>query len=524
MTNSKPSQTRSRAELLQSVRARIPEIRRRREKARASLEGFIQAVWWKPWPLLIGRHTTAICSRIDKAIEDYKQGKSTFLMIAVPFRHGKSDIASRALPPYFIGKMHKAGLDPDVIMSGYGDTLVQGFSRDAQQILRSNKYRAIFPGIDIDPFCRSVHEWSTDGKTGKINVIALGGGLTGKGGDLIVLDDYCKNREEARSETYREKTWARFQDLMSRRAPTCIFIIVATPWHVDDIRARVKAAMQEDQDFPQFEELNFPARNKDPKTGEWDGTFLFEERFPKAWYLGQYAAQGTFAPALLDCDPVMEGGNMFNMTAIQYHDTLADFPNAIQLPDGTYRLPGYKRGWDLASSEKERAKDSPDYTCGVLGYVRSETTRAGAIELVAHDIWIADMVYCQAEAPDRDKKILDTVIRDGRTTAHHIEAFGAYKDAYTTMKNLLRGIVMIEKSQLPGDKVAKASPMEAPFSAGRVHLLRAPWNDLWEKHFNEFPDGPHDDAVDGTAVMFDAFTRDKPGIASPEFMRLIGRQ
>ena len=508
-------------DLQKRVRKRIQRIRKARKQGRETLLGFLKAVWWKPWTLLVGRHTKAICERIDIAIADYFKGKSTFLLVAVHFRHGKSDISSRALPPFFLAKCKAAGMDPDIIMSGYGDTLIKGFSKDAQGIIQSPKFQAIFPDVKLSRYERAVHEWSIEGTTGRVYGIALGGGLMGKGGDLIILDDYCKNRDEARSETYREKTWARFQDLLSRRAPTSIFIIAATPWHIDDVRGRIKKAMEEDPDFPRFEELNFPAKNKDPKTGVWDGSFLFEGRFPKEWYRGQYSAQGTFAPALLDCDPVMEGGNLFDMTRLVYHDTLDDFPNAIELDDGTFSLRGYKRGWDLASTEKQRSKSDPDFTVGVKGFVKVTTQAVQGVELRAVDIWVADVVYLQAKAPNRDKTILDAVIRDGRSTSHSIEAFGAYKDAYETFKKLLRGVVLIEKSHMPGDKVAKASPMEEAFNAGRVHVLRAPWNAFWEKHFMQFPDGTHDDAVDATAVMFDAFMKNKAGIASPEFFRML---
>jgi predicted phage terminase large subunit-like protein len=422
-----------------------------------------------------------------------------------------------------MAKAKQAGLDPDLIMSGYGDTLVQAFSKDVQGIIQSQRFKVVFPKVRLSPRERSVHSWAIDGQTGRATVAGLGGGLVGKGGDLIVLDDYMKNREEARSETYRNKGWSFFQDLVSRRAPTSIVIVVATPWHVDDIRGRIKKAMDEDPDFPRFEELSFPAKVA-KKNGAWDGkTFLFPERFPREWYVGQYAAQGSFAPALLDCDPVMEGGNLFDMTKIKIHDTLKDFPNATQTDAGTWTLRGYKRGWDLASATKERAKADPDFTVGVKGFVQEHLTKVKGVELRSYDIWIADVVHCRAEAPDRDALILNTVVRDGRSTSQHVEDFGAYKDAYTTLRRILSGVVVVEACHLPGDKVAKASPLEPCFQVGGVHLLRADWNDFWKRHFAQFPDGTHDDAVDGTVVMFDAFTHDKPGIASPEYFRLLAQ-
>lgn len=496
---------------------------KRRGTARTTLLAFIEYVWWKPWPFLIGRHTREICARLDRAVDDYLAGKSTNLLIAVPFRHGKSDIVSRAFPVYFLARCVAAGRDPDLILTGYGDALIQGFSKDAQNILESRPVQTLFPELHLSARDRSVHSWQVEGQTGRVTATGLGGSLVGKGGDLIDLDDFCKNREEARSEVYRKKTWGHTQDLISRRAPVSIVLVTATPWHVDDVRGRIKRAMAEDPDFPRFEELVFPAKNRGPD-GKWDGTFLFPERFPAAWYLGQYAAQGSFAPALLDCDPRVEGGNLFDVSKIDWHDTLQGFPNAYQDGSGVWKVKGYKRGWDLASSEKQRSKDDPDWTCGVLGFVSQKVERIQGLELRSLDIWIADMAYIRADAPRRDRMILDTCVQDGRGTSHHVEDFGAYKDAYATLKKVLNGVVMVEPSHLPGDKVAKCAILEAPFSAGRFHVLRGAWADVWLKAFQDFPDGSHDDPCDGTVVMVDGWTKGSPGIASPEYFRLLGRQ
>jgi phage terminase large subunit-like protein len=506
-----------------SLRVQILEELEARKGARVRLLDFLKFVWWKPWPFLIGRHTRAICARLDKAVDDYLAGISTNLLIAVPFRHGKSDIVSRAFPVYFLARCIAAGRDPDMILTGYGDALIQGFSKDAQNILESNPFQILFPGLRLSPRDRSVHSWQIDGHTGRTTATGLGGSLVGKGGDLIDCDDYCKNREEARSKTYRDKTWGHVQDMISRRAPVSIVLITATPWHVDDIRGRIKRAMVEDPDFPKFEDLVFPAKNRGAD-GRPDGTYLFEERFPAAWYRAQYASQGSFAPALLDCDPQTEGGNLFDVTKIDWRDSLEGFPNAIADGSGGWTVRGYRRGWDLASSEKQRSSDDPDWTMGVLGYVTQKTEIVQGLHMKSLDVWIADMAYIRAEAPKRDRMILETCVHDGRGVSHHVEDFGAYKDAYTTLKKLLSGIVYIERSHLPGDKVAKVGSvgLEAPFDAGRIHVLRGPWAGEWLKHFREFPDGTHDDAVDATVVMVDAWTKGSAGIASPE-MNPFGR-
>lgn len=428
-----------------------------------------------PSPLIIGTHTRAICEAIDAAIDRYLAGESSFLDVSVPFRHGKSDIVSRALPAYFLGRC--AERQPDVIMSGYGAELVESFSRDTKRIIESDQYRILFPGMQLAKGANNVGAWAMAGSVGKVTVAGLGGSLTGKGGGLLILDDYCKTRSEAISQRYRDKTWEAFQmDFMTRRAPVSIVIVCATPWHVDDVRGRMRKAERENPDFPRFQRLCFPARNP-------DGTFLFLDRFTESWYREQYATLGKLAAGLLDCAPTLEGGNRFDVSKIKIHSNLADFPKTR-----------FIRAWDLASSAKERDKDDPDWTVGEKGTVIKENG-------VPH-LWISDVVSIQAEAPRRDSLIQTTARQDGPGTPQYVEAFGGYKDAYTTLKAVLNGVSVVMKAQLPGDKSAKLSPLEPIFDAGNVHLLRAPWNERFIRQFAEFPDGAHDDFCDPAAILY----------------------
>lgn len=439
--------------------------------------------------MLIGRHTRLVCDALTRAVDNYLAGVSTFLDIAIPFRHGKSDIVSRALPAFFLG--HCNDREPDVILSGYGAELVEGYSRDCKRIIRSDAYRAAFPQVQLAKFANNVGNWSIEGSTGKVTVSGLGGAVTGRGGDLIVIDDYCKNRAEALSEIYRRRTWESFRaDIMSRRAPTTIVVVCATPWHTDDLHGRIQREMRINPDFPCFERMRFPARDA-------AGNLLFPERFSADWYREQYATLGKLASGLLDCEPTIEGGNRFRVENIKIHESAADFPQAR-----------YIRAWDLASSRKERDKDDPDWTVGELGAVTVENK-------VKH-LWIRDAAFCQAEAPRRDALIQNTARADGAAGwPQYIEAFGGYKDAYTTLKSVLHGLAVVWPSHLPGDKSAKLAPLEPIFDAGNVHLLRSSWNEHFIRHFSEFPDGKHDDFCDPAAIIFHESTRQRGGLAIP---------
>lgn len=456
------------------------------ERARFSLRHFMRFCWWMPRPLIMGLHTRAICDRLTRAVEDWRRGISTFLLVAVPFRHGKSDIVSRALPAFFLGR--NADRQPDVIMSGYGASLIRGFSRRAQRIMRSDRYKMLYPGVRPSG---TIASWQVDGSAGTVTAVGLGGAITGKGGDLIVLDDYCKSREEAVSQKKRDKVWDAFRDdLFTRRAPASIVVIAATPWHVDDIRGRILKSM-ENADFPQFEELNFPAR----KAGADGWDYLFPERFPREWYDSQRAVLGRQAAALLDCSPVVEGGSRFDMGRVVIHTTLEGWPQGRE-----------SRGWDLASSSKDRDKDDPDWTWGVRGLVRT-VRLAGNVP--KKEAWIRSIVAIRAEAPARDAFIRSTALADGPAVTQHVETFGAYKDAYTSLRAAIGASIPVRKSRLPGDKSAKLAALEPVVENGDMHVY-APGVppailDRWKAEFAAFPDGAHDDGPDATAVWFHSF-------------------
>ncbi len=466
-------------------REALEELARRR--ARRSLLAFMRWCWWMPQGFIVGRHTRAICDRLTKATEDWREGKSTYLLIAVPFRHGKSDIVSRAFPAWFLGR--NMDRQPDMIMSGYGISLVRGFSKRVKRIMESPRYQALFAGVLPARGSNKAEEWQVAESSGVVTAQGLGGAVTGKGAHCLIVDDYAKNRAEVVSRVYRDRVWDGFRnDLMTRlNAPANIVIVCATPWHIDDLRGRIRKAMAENEDFPRFEELNFPAC----KPGEWD--FLFPERFDASWYRAQRASLQRQAAALLDCEPQVEGGNRFDPWRVVIHDTMEGWPQLREV-----------RGWDLASSSGERDNDDPDRTWGVRGGIRRLAMGHGAF---VHEIWLSSAVAIRAEAPQRDAMIRATIAQDGAGVVQCVEAFGAYKDAYTNLKAAVGGSAYVKASRLPGDKSAKLAPLEASFDAGVVHVF-APgfgkWLDVWKSEFAAFPDGEHDDGPDATAIVFHA--------------------
>lgn len=446
-----------------------------RVDASEMLLSFMRYCWRRPHePLLPGPHTIAIAKRIDKAVEDYAAGKSTYLEIVVPFRHGKSDLASRYLPAWFLGRFP----DAEVMSTAYAADLSQGFSRDVKSIINDERYSKVFPGVELDTGTNNASERRIAGRAGRLYAVGRGGAAAGRGCSLLIVDDMIKNREEADSAVVREAAWRSLtDDFMTRLAPVHIVLIVNTRWHVDDICGRIHERTDPkgehyDAAFPSFERLHYSARVE-------GGGYLHEARFGRSWYEAQYATLGPYgSAALLDGEPVVRGGNFLQTDRIQWVD---EFPAGL----------AWVRCWDLASTEKEVAKSDPDWTVGARVAVAVD-------EAGAETLCVDDVVMIRAEASRRNALIKATARRDAaHGVPQWIEAVAGYKDSYTTLRDALAGVAVVSRITLAGDKVVRAGRIEPHFAAGRVMMRRgAPWKAEVVKQLQDFPSGRHDDVVD----------------------------
>jgi predicted phage terminase large subunit-like protein len=449
----------------------IDEIKQGR--ARHSHLYFMKYVWQRQDPMLVGIHTRGICDAIDRAFKRFREGKSTFLITLCCFRQGKSEITSRYLPPHFLGEFP----DKEVVLASHSTGLALKFSRFSRSILRDPKYQELYPEVQLSKEKSGVEEWGIEGTNGKAQYLGIGAGSAGMGGSLVIIDDYFGKREDAESERIRDKVFDSFSDdFFSRRADPCIFMITVTPWHVDDMVGRIKKKMDEDPDYPQFEFLKYPAFSSKYPEG-----VLFPEMYSHEWYQEQTKVLGKYGTAsLMNCDPQIRGGNHIRTDKIKYYDKTPD------------NLRWY-RAWDLASSSKQTQKDDPDFTVGVKMAVKEIRTSIPGVTVKV--IIIDDIVRGQWEALARDEIIRSTAIADGPIPIG-VEAFGAYKDAYTSLCTILKGIRTVIPIRLSGDKVAKSDSIVPIFEAGNVYMKKAPWNDEVIAVIGSFPAGSHDDDVD----------------------------
>ena len=143
-----------------------------------------------------------ICRRLERFSKDVEEGCSPRLMLLVPPRHGKSELASRMFPPWHLGRCP----DHEFIACSYNVSLAMSFSRKVKEVIVDPVYEAIFD-TRLHPDFQAAEEWAIKGHRGGYVAAGVGGGITGKGAHILTIDDPIKNAEEAQSADLREKLW-----------------------------------------------------------------------------------------------------------------------------------------------------------------------------------------------------------------------------------------------------------------------------------------------------------------------------
>ena len=196
-----------------------------------------------------------ICRRLEKFSQDVAEGRSPRLMLLMPPRHGKSELASRMFPPWHLG--HQP--DHEVIACSYNVSLAMSFSRKVKEVIEDPVYESIFP-TRLHPDFKAAEEWAIKGHRGGYVAAGVGGGITGKGAHILIIDDPIKNAEEAQSADLREKLWEWYTSTAyTRLAPGGGVLVIQTQWHDDDLAGKLQMAMASDPDADHFEVIKYPA-------------------------------------------------------------------------------------------------------------------------------------------------------------------------------------------------------------------------------------------------------------------------
>lgn len=248
-----------RAELLRRAARSVQQEIKFRAEARAGILRFSQYTYRGYSPA--GWH-----EQLGDALDAVVRGELKRLLVVAPPRHGKSELVSRRLPPFFLG--HHP--DKEVIATAYGQELVHDFGRDVRTIVSSQEYGRLFPGTRLASDASAVDRWRVAGRRGGYMAAGVGGPITGRGADLLIIDDPVKGRAQAESETERDSIWAWYRSVAyTRLAPRAAVILTLTRWHEDDLAGRILASARSNA----WTVMHFPALGP-------DGAALWPERYP----------------------------------------------------------------------------------------------------------------------------------------------------------------------------------------------------------------------------------------------------
>ena len=408
------------------------------------------------------------------------------IIVELPPRFGKSTFCSGYLPPWFLG------MNPDkrVGLITYEADYAHTWGRRGRDLLDAHGH--IFPGGPVrpSPASRAAGRWDIDGHAGGLVATGIGGAITGRGFDLLVIDDYVKNQAEAMSSLIRERTWEYWLATLSTRIePGGAVVILATRWHEDDLIGRLRA--QQARALADGEEHTEPWTvitmravcedgDEDP-LGRAPGEPLWGSRWSADRLARVRKRVGEFWwAALYQQRPAPAEGGHFKRSWIERYVRRGD---AFILGD----RPVYRSGMvvfqtvDVAAS----TKTSADYTVvATWGWI--PTTG----DLLLLDVW-RDRIELPRQ-PD--------LIRE-QAAKWNPAQIGVESNTYGMglIQSLAGSGLPIVPLRADADKLARALPAAAMYAARKVwhpHAHEALWVTPYEDEIASFPNGKNDDQVD----------------------------
>ena len=402
---------------------------------------------------------------INEKLQAVALGEIKRLMIFLPPRHGKSMLVSQHFPAWYLGMFP----DKRVILTAYEADFAASWGRKSRDIL--NEHGNQLFNVELNNKSSAANRWDIKGHDGGMITAGVGGPITGKGADILIIDDPIKNAEEANSQTYREKTWGWYKSTAyTRLEPNGAVILIMTRWHEDDLAGRLLKTM--DNKGERWEVINLPAIAEDNdmlgrKSGEalWPGRYSLKELHRIKDTTGSY-----YWSALYQQRPQPPGGGLLKQSWINYYKK-DEIPPSEDLD--------IYQAWDLAISTRETA----DYTvCTTLGI--SEENK----------IYVLDWYRGRIDFPTQ-VKMVEKFAKKYDPIQIGIES-NAYQQALPQQLKET-SMLPIKEVNRTKDKVTRISSGFVYFENGKVLLPEThPELDNFINEYVYFPNGKHDDMLD----------------------------
>lgn len=323
--------------------ANIRRERAKRELARRKYCEYLPYIYGKTW--VDTRLSRFLAETVQKFVETETGNAHDIMIIETPPQHGKSMTVTEAFPSWYLGKYP----DRRVIEVSYNSDTADRFGRrNKDKIEKCGK--TLF-GIQIGKTTRASdfsiaavgEDGTVHGTTGQMISRGILSGVTGNPANLMLIDDPIKTREEADSETIRNKIWDEWlNSLKTRFAAGAKVILIMTPWHEDDLRARIMATeknvtriripVEAEEDDPLGRAVGEPLCPEIGKGATWLAQF-------KESYLASERGGARAWAALYQCNPVIEGGNIVQRSWWRYYDPkeITQFATEMISVDATFK-------------------------------------------------------------------------------------------------------------------------------------------------------------------------------------------
>ncbi len=451
-----------------------------RESKQGNFLEFVKAMW----PAYIhGRHFAIMANAFERIAE----GKLKRLVINMAPRHGKSMFSSYLLPAWFLGRYP----NKKIIQASSTADLAVGFGRQVRNLVDSEEYQKVFPGVSLAKDSKAAGRWNTN-RGGEYFAIGTGGSVTGKGSDLLILDDATDEQHAIQAEsdpTVYEKVFSWYTSGPRQRLqPNGAIILIATRWAKNDLPGRILQAAINRESRDEWEVIEFPAilpsgRSLWPEFWSIDQLLAIKNELPLHKWLAQF--QQT---------PTSEEGALVKREWWRIWE-------AGEPPQCEYII----QSWDTAFSKGTRADYSACTTWGVF-YQKSETEadeHGRALKIPA--IICLNAFKTKVDFPSLKQRAKleygkwqpDTVLVEakgaGQPLIDELRAVGVPAIAYTPARG--------------NDKFVRVNAVADLFQTGVVWAPPLMWAEELIEEIAAFPHGDNDDLVDSTTQALIRFRK-----------------
>ena len=434
-----------------------------KENCQENFMDFVHQVW----PHFIdGAHH----KKMAAAFERVANGKCKRLIINMPPRHTKSEFASYLLPAWFLGKFPKK----KIIETAHTAELAVGFGRKVRNLVDSDVYKSIFPGVGLQSDSKAAGRWATN-QGGDYFAIGIGGAVTGKGADILIIDDPHSEQEATLAENNPEVYDRVYEWYTSgprqRLQPGGAIVIVMTRWSKKDLTGQVvKSALQRDGE--DWEVIEFPAilpsgKSLWPEFWPLEQLEALKNELPNGKWMAQYQQEPTS-----------------DINAIVKREWWKIWEKEDP-PECEFLI----QSWDTAFLKTQRSDYSACTTWGVF-YKTDDTGRQQA------NIILLNAFKKRMEFPELKQRALEEW-KEWEPDALIIEAKASGQPLVFELRAM--GIPVQDFVPSKGnDKIARLNAVADMFASGMVWVPSTRWAEELIEEIASFPSGEHDDLVDST--------------------------